>query len=467
MTGSQRGPYTAIAVGVPARDEQDRIAAGLAALSRAARKVAVDVHVVVAADRCRDRTAAAVDAFAGSAHHLRSVSVVAGDWATVGDARHHACHLALDRTETSSAARAPATGTTRRLWLATTDADSRVSSEWFVVQLAHAHLGLAGVAGLVDLDPRETPFELDEQFRLDRRSFGAGHDHPHVHGANLAVDAGWYRAVGGFASLAVGEDVDMWHRLRAAGAPLRGVGDLRVTTSSRLHGRTRGGFSRYLRELSPLPAGTPATAPATVGGLPRLPSGYVGTTTTTPGRIERGAVGEDLRVMAKKLKKGDRVRVELSWRHDDGEGLRSGQGRPQAHVDHQGERATWPRPPRTIRSTWSRPQRGKRAAHKPSALSEMSKKQWKKANKQDKKDGAKAKASEKDDSKKSTKGRSGGSKSADDDERDELYRGFRAGGEHGAEGDRAVAGDRRIQVGGARRRRAAANRQGTGRDVGS
>ena len=47
---------TAIAIGIPARDEARRIGACLASIGRAARRVGIPVTVVVAADSCTDRT---------------------------------------------------------------------------------------------------------------------------------------------------------------------------------------------------------------------------------------------------------------------------------------------------------------------------------------------------------------------------------------------------------------------------
>ena len=48
----------AFAVGIPARDESERIVATIEALTRAARSSPAPVHVSIAADRCRDDTEA-------------------------------------------------------------------------------------------------------------------------------------------------------------------------------------------------------------------------------------------------------------------------------------------------------------------------------------------------------------------------------------------------------------------------
>jgi hypothetical protein len=82
----------------------------------------------------------------------------------------------------------------------------------------------------------------------DRHHLGDGH--PHVHGANFGIRADAYRALGGWAPLASGEDVALARRARAA-ADLTTVstGAIPVLTSSRLSGRAPHGFAAYLQDL--------------------------------------------------------------------------------------------------------------------------------------------------------------------------------------------------------------------------
>ena len=70
-----------------------------------------------------------------------------------------------------------------------------------------------------------------------------------MHGANLGFALAAYQRVGGFASLASGEDVDLVERLRAARVPWRATDRTRVLTSGRHLGRAEAGFAAYLREL--------------------------------------------------------------------------------------------------------------------------------------------------------------------------------------------------------------------------
>ncbi|KFC52257.1 hypothetical protein GY12_07440, partial [Micrococcus luteus] len=84
--------------------------------------------------------------------------------------------------------------------------------------------------------------------------------HPHVHGANLGLPWSLYKAVGGFPPVAEHEDVGLTEAVRAL-AGERDGGDgrrvrviatdtTRVLTSSRLAGRTPGGFSGHLKAVS-------------------------------------------------------------------------------------------------------------------------------------------------------------------------------------------------------------------------
>jgi hypothetical protein len=77
--------------------------------------------------------------------------------------------------------------------------------------------------------------------------FGLEGEHGCAAGASLAVTTASYRAVGGFADLATGEDRDIVRRLKAAGHPVRHAGDVRVAASCRLDGRAGGGMAEALR----------------------------------------------------------------------------------------------------------------------------------------------------------------------------------------------------------------------------
>lgn len=228
-----------VGVVIPARDEAERIDACLVSVRAAIARAGVDAVVVVVADGCLDDTAARARAHAG-------VTVLESDGTNVGTARALGCQAAL------------AAGAD---WLASTDADSIVPTDWLSVQLQLAAEGADVVVGTVRPDFREL---TAEQVDAWRRTHGGGQALGHIHGANLGIRAATYRAAGGYRPLPEHEDTDLVERLRAHGAVVpteRGE----VTTSGRSVGRTPGGYARYLRDdllLAAQSAGATPTADA-------------------------------------------------------------------------------------------------------------------------------------------------------------------------------------------------------------
>jgi cellulose synthase/poly-beta-1,6-N-acetylglucosamine synthase-like glycosyltransferase len=231
-----------VAVIVPAADEEDTVADCLVALRAAGERLraggsAAALRLVVTLDDCRDRTAQRVAAFA-------EVEAVPITRRCVGAARAaataHVLRTALD---------------VHSLWLANTDADSRVPANWLVEMVRAAERGSELVVGTV-LPSDDLPPATYASW-LERHDFADGH--PHVHGANLGIRADRLVSLGGWAELATGEDVDLVARAVAAGAVVCRTGSIPVRTSARAVGRAPKGFSSYLRAL--------ASEPAPVGGL--------------------------------------------------------------------------------------------------------------------------------------------------------------------------------------------------------
>ena len=120
--------------------------AGLPALDRpcCGAGAGIDVVVIVAADCCRDDTAAR----ARATPMARSrVVVVEGTWRGPGAARAAAVTAGL----TAGGCDAATT------WIASTDADCVVAEDWLVAQLRQAAAGCDAVAGIVRLDPAAPP----------------------------------------------------------------------------------------------------------------------------------------------------------------------------------------------------------------------------------------------------------------------------------------------------------------------
>jgi cellulose synthase/poly-beta-1,6-N-acetylglucosamine synthase-like glycosyltransferase len=225
----------AVAVIVPAANEEHRIARCLASIDTAARHLArrapgLRVTVIVTLDSCRDGTAAICAMFPG----VTTVTITSQN---VGAARQAGTQAALSRRA----------GPADELWLASTDADSAVPAGWLTAMVAAAGRGASLVLGTVLPGPDLSP--------AARAQWLARHDlrdgHPHVHGANLGIRADAYLALGGWRPLVTGEDADLARRAAAAGwLSITRTAAIPVITSTRRVGRAPRGFSSYLRALS-------------------------------------------------------------------------------------------------------------------------------------------------------------------------------------------------------------------------
>ncbi|VXB15575.1 Glycosyl transferase [Luteimonas sp. 9C] len=213
-----------IGVVIPAHNEEAGIAACLASVQAAARHAALAgeaVEIVVALDRCSDRTAEIV---AGCG--VRGVALHDGN---VGRAR--------------AAGAACAIGLGAR-WVACTDADSRVPQDWLACQIACDADAFCGIVTVDDW------LDYDETVRLQFGTPDAQRDgHPHVHGANMGFSAAMYLRCGGFAPLSAHEDVAMVDALQRAGARIARRATPVVITSARRVARAQGGFADYLLAL--------------------------------------------------------------------------------------------------------------------------------------------------------------------------------------------------------------------------
>jgi glycosyltransferase involved in cell wall biosynthesis len=254
------GPVGIDTVGivVPAHNEQDLVGGCLDALAVAGRHpvlVGVRVHTLVVLDDCSDRT--------GALCASRGVATLAVRERNAGRVRA-AGWSALLAAATNGQGR---WDRHRGLWLATTDADTRVAPDWLAEQVRLARAGADATFGVVDVDdwrgaPAATPTRFAAAYgdtppgdtAFGDTAFGDPVEHQHVHGANMGLRADAYLRVGGIPKIPVGED-------RALSALLRNERDLRVarttsvraTTSARLVSRVRGGFADYLRGLTPAP----------------------------------------------------------------------------------------------------------------------------------------------------------------------------------------------------------------------
>ena len=165
-----------ICVIVPAHNEAELIDACLRSIAIAGAHPDLGgetVEIVVVLDSCSDHTAQVV-----AKHPAHAISSVGRN---VGRARSAGADAALAR-----GAR----------WLAFTDADTVVSPDWLVAQLALNAEAVCGSIGVDDWSQHGVHAQLIHDHFLETYSDCDGHRH--VHGANLGVSAEAYRRAGGF-----------------------------------------------------------------------------------------------------------------------------------------------------------------------------------------------------------------------------------------------------------------------------
>ncbi|MGW3009180.1 glycosyltransferase [Streptomyces sp. NPDC001219] len=233
-------PPSALAVVIPAHNEAHELPAALAALRVALRHpeaAGAPVVTVVAADACTDTTAAIAAHWGAAIVELPAHNVGAARAAGV------ACALRLlgSRGE--------------RAWIATTDADSLVPPWWLAHQLRCARQGWHCVVGTVRIRPNAAL--APRTVARHRAHYFAGRPapphpwgHPHVHGANLGVAAAPYRAAGGFAALAHGEDRALVAALEQRDYRILRTDACPVHTSARPDSRAPHGFGAFLRRIA-------------------------------------------------------------------------------------------------------------------------------------------------------------------------------------------------------------------------
>ena len=230
----------ALGVVLPVHDEEALLGSALAALEIAMDRVAEDVpcHTVLVFDRCRDRSRDIARAWrrdlrSHGRNHL--VSEMEINAANVGSARRAGCAAALVTAARSGIP--PAS-----IWLATTDADSRVPEHWLSTQLARHDAGADVWSGTVTVrdwtDRRgSTAAEWHRRYEAELEP---------AHGASLGVNGQVYLAVGQFEHLATGEDRSFLRAASAYGARCCFDRSAPVTTSARREARAPHGFSEAL-----------------------------------------------------------------------------------------------------------------------------------------------------------------------------------------------------------------------------
>ncbi len=240
------GPETraaVVGVVVPVHDEEElldrALAAIVAAVEVAAVRSAAVFRTVVVLDDCTDGSAEIVRRWVrevASRPWLHELGFLVTTEGRVGAARAAGCRAVLE--EFAAVDR-------RRVWLATTDADSAVPRRWLTEQLRHRDRGADAWLGTVAIEVAHSGG--DPTVQAWRRRYES--ERSPVHGASLGVSASSYLEAGGFRSVATGEDRALVSSLRATGAHVVHDHHVPVLTSARRQSRAPHGVGHDLAQL--------------------------------------------------------------------------------------------------------------------------------------------------------------------------------------------------------------------------
>lgn len=238
MRASASGRTRAVGVVIPANNEERYLHASFMALEESLRQPSVRGlrrHVVVVLDSCEDRSRSIAEHWRKRAVTTAAceVTIVDCDELNVGRARALGCDVLLGHFHTYEL---------DGVWLATSDADSRVPAHWLSVQVnAHDHGAdaWAGRIAITEWPRHRVPIAARWQRAYDAES------RP-VHGASFGVNAQVYLDVGGFPPLRTSEDRGLHGALVARGANIHYDSLAPVVTSARRTARAPEGFAAAL-----------------------------------------------------------------------------------------------------------------------------------------------------------------------------------------------------------------------------
>jgi Glycosyl transferase family 2 len=229
----------AMGVIVPVHNEEDLLRVALDAIDDASSQVTatgIECRTAIMLDRCTDASEVIAREWVRQLHHEgRAHQAIVRTCRTVG--------VGNARREGSlSLLRAWASTEPRNIWLATTDADSRVPMEWLTAQLEAHERGADIWTGRVAVED----WSLYEM-KTERRWVEAyDNEAAPIHGASLGFNAQMYLDAGGFASLDSGEDRALHRAVVALGGNTQASSTVKVVTSGRRLARAPRGFSYAL-----------------------------------------------------------------------------------------------------------------------------------------------------------------------------------------------------------------------------
>jgi glycosyltransferase involved in cell wall biosynthesis len=228
-----------IGVVVPARNEEELLGDALTALGSAlaaASLCGVHCQTVIVLNRCTDRSGSIARKWVralGSDNGPNRGTVMAFRSGGVGAARSAGCSALLKRWPHLDPG---------SIWLATTDADSRVPDDWLLAQLRAHRAGADAWAGRVKVDDwsgfdASSGSRWSDTYEAESRP---------IHGASMGFSARSYLRAGGFPSILTGEDRALHDAIVDLGGHVHYAKDAKVTTSGRRLARAPLGFAQAL-----------------------------------------------------------------------------------------------------------------------------------------------------------------------------------------------------------------------------
>jgi glycosyltransferase involved in cell wall biosynthesis len=227
---------------LPVHNEEELLPGALNGLEVALSAVArrhLQLGVVIVLDRCGDRSAPIAQSWVARVRRSDGsvyAQTLTCDENNVGVARYFGCRALLERWCNID---------TARIWLATSDADSRVPPNWLVAQVQEHARGAELWTGRVTVDD----WSLYRSDTQERWSQQYEDEEDPIHGASLGFSGSAYLAAGGFPPLRSGEDRSLCRLLLENGAQWHRDSSARVVTSARRDARAPEGFADALATL--------------------------------------------------------------------------------------------------------------------------------------------------------------------------------------------------------------------------
>jgi glucosyl-3-phosphoglycerate synthase len=239
-------PALKVSVVVPARNEEALVGSCLEALAEQVGISPEEYEVLLVLDHCTDKTEARARETADAHPRLR-LHLLDGPGKGSGHARRVGMELA--------SARLLSLGQPDGL-IASTDADTVVTSDWLAAQLRAVSRGALAIGGRIELVEGSLPegvfrwhteqgWHRYEDLLSEPGQLGKT-EHWQFSGASLSLTAKIYQEIGGLEPRVALEDEQLEAVLRQHGVPIERLLSVRVTTSARLEGRAKEGLARDL-----------------------------------------------------------------------------------------------------------------------------------------------------------------------------------------------------------------------------